>query len=176
MYRLQEEIGEAAVNRALRRMIARYAFKPAPYPTSRELIAAFRAEAPADKQALITDLFERITLYDAKVVRAESRRRADGKYDLNLTIEARKLYADGRGRETEAPLNETLDVGAFSVEPGKRGFAPDKVLSFQRMPIRSGRQTIRLVVDKPPRFAGVDPYNKLIDRNSSDNVLRVVAR
>ena len=44
------------------------------------------------------------------------------------------------------------------------------------MPIRSGRQTVRLVVDKPPRFAGVDPYNKLIDRNSGDNVLRVVAR
>jgi len=176
MYRLQEEIGEDAVNRALRRMIARYAFKPAPYPTSRELIAAFRAEAPADKQDLITDLFERITLYDAKVTQAESRRRADGRYDLTLTIEARKLYADGRGKEAEAPLNETFDVGAFEVEPGKQGFSAGKVLSFQRMPIRSGRQTIKLVVDKPPRFAGVDPYNKLIDRNSSDNVLRVVAR
>jgi ABC-2 type transport system permease protein len=176
MYRLQDEIGEEAVNRALRRLIARYAFKAAPYPTSRELIADIRAEAPADKQALITDLFERITLYDSKVVRAESTRRPDGRYDVAFTIEARKLYADGRGKETEAPLNETMDVGVFEVEPGKAGFGPSKVQSFQRVPIRTGRQVVRVVVDKPPRFAGVDPYNKIIDRNSGDNVLRVVAR
>ena len=176
MYRLQDEIGEAAVNRALRRLIARFAFKGAPYPTSRDLIAAIRAEAPADKQALITDLFEKITLYDVKVGRAESRRRADGRYDVILTIDARKLYADGRGKETEAPLNEALDVGVFEAEPGKKGFTPARVQSFQRVAIRSGRQMFRVTVDKPPRFAGVDPYNKLIDRNSGDNVLRVVAR
>jgi aminopeptidase N len=176
MYRLQDEIGEEAVNRALRRLIARYAFKAAPYPTSRQLIADIRAEAPADKQALITDLFERITLYDSKVTRAESTKRADGRYDVVFTIEARKLYADGRGKETEAPLNETMDVGVFEVEPGKAGFGPAKVQSFQRIPIRTGAQVVRVTVDKPPRFAGVDPYNKMIDRNSGDNVRPIVAR
>jgi aminopeptidase N len=176
MYRLQDEIGEAAVNRALRKLIARYAFKGPPYPTSRDLIADIRSEAPADKQALITDLFERITLYDAKVTRAESRRRGDGRYDVTLTIEARKLYADGRGRETEAPLNESFDVGVFEVEPGKKGFSAGKVLSFRHMPIHSGRQEITVTVDRVPRYAGVDPYNKVIDRNSGDNVIQVVAR
>jgi ABC-2 type transport system permease protein len=176
MYRLQDEIGEDAVNRALRKMIARFAFKAAPYPTSNDLIAAIRSEAPADKQDLITDLFQRITLYDAKATRAESHRRADGRYDVTLTIEARKLYADGKGKETEAPLNEQLDVGVFEIEPGKKGFAANKVLSLGRLPIHSGRQEITVTVARAPKFAGVDPYNKLIDRNSGDNVIQVVAR
>jgi aminopeptidase N len=176
MYRLQDEIGEEAVNRALRKIIDKFAFKAAPYPTSRDLIAAIRSEAPADKQNLITDLFERITLYDTRVTRAESRKRADGRYDVILTIEAKKLYADGSGKEAAAPLNESFDVGAFEVEPGKNGFAPNKVLSFKHLPIRTGRQDITLTVDRAPKFAGVDPYNKLIDRNSGDNVIAVVAR
>ena len=175
MYRLQDEIGEDAVNRALRRVLAKFAFKGPPYPTSSDLIAAIRAEAPADKQDLITDLFEKITLYDIKTTKVASRKRADGRYDVTLTVSARKLYADGRGKETEAPLNEQLDVGLFDSEPGKAGFTASKVIAFQRMPIRSGVQTIHLVAARAPAFAGVDPYNKLIDRNSDDNVLKAGA-
>jgi hypothetical protein len=31
-----------------------------------------------------------------------------------------------------------------------------------------------LVVDAEPRRAGIDPFNKLIDRNPEDNVTRTV--
>ena len=36
--------------------------------------------------------------------------------------------------------------------------------------MRSGRQQIRLIADRRPTHAGVDPYNFYIDRNSDDNV------
>jgi aminopeptidase N len=173
MYRLQDEIGEDAVNRALRRLIARFAFKGPPYPTALDLVADLRAEAPPDKQALITDLFEKITLYDLKATRAVAKKRPDGRYDVALTVSARKLYADGLGRETQAPMSETLDIGAFASEPGKTGFDRSKVLALAREPIGSGVQTVHIVTDKPPRFAGVDPYNKLIDRNADDNLIAV---
>ena len=172
MYRLAEEIGEDAVNRALRRLLAEHAFKGAPYPTSLELVAALRAEAPADKQQLITDLFEKITLYDIKTTGLTSKKRADGRYDVTLTVEARKLYADGKGRETQAPMAETLDVGLFSEMPGEKKFSKDHVIAFEKRPIHSGRQTLTFVAAMAPRFGGVDPYNKLIDRNSDDNVAR----
>ena len=32
------------------------------------------------------------------------------------------------------------------------------------------QQTLQLVVDREPKFAGVDPYNKRVDRNSDDNL------
>ncbi|MFN3668834.1 MAG: ABC transporter permease/M1 family aminopeptidase [Brevundimonas sp.] len=173
MYLLREQIGEDAVNRALRRVLAQYAFKGAPYPRSLDLIAALRAEAPADKQALITDLFERITLYDVKTTGVTATRRADGRWDVAVTVDARKLYADGEGVETAAPLNETFDVGVFSAMPGQGAFDEDDVVLLERRPIRTGVQTLRFVTAREPKFAGVDPYNKWIDRDSNDNVRAV---
>lgn len=170
LYLLRDQIGEEAVNRALRRVLAQYAFRGAPYPRSLDLIAAIRAEAPADKQALITDLFERITLYDVKTTGVRSTRRADGRWDVTVTVDARKLYADGEGIETTSPLNEVFDVGVFTAMPGQGTFDEDDVILLERRPIRSGVQTLRFVTTREPKFAGVDPYNKWIDRNSDDNV------
>lgn len=169
MYLLADQIGEANVNRALSQFLARHAFRPAPYPRSADLIALLRVNAPADKQDLITDLFERITLYDVKTTAATATRRGDGRWDVAVTVEARKLYADGQGEETETPLNETFDIGLFSAEPGKGAFDHDDVIVFERRPLRTGTQTFRFVTATRPAFAGADPYNKWIDRNSDDN-------
>ena len=35
-----------------------------------------------------------------------------------MVVEARKLYADGEGAETEAPLDEEFEFGVFTAEPG----------------------------------------------------------
>ncbi len=173
LYLLRDQIGEEAVNRALRRVLAQYAFKGAPYPRSLDLIAALRAEAPADKQALITDLFERITLYDLKAKSATATKRADGRWDVTVTVEARKLYADGQGVETAAPLNEAIDLGLFTGEPGKPGFERSDVVMMERRPVRSGTQTFRFIAATRPTHVGIDPYNRWIDRNSDDNVIAV---
>ena len=173
MYRLADQIGEANVNAALRDLLAKYAFKAAPYPTMLDVVAAFRAHAPADKQALITDLFEKITLYDLKTKSATVKKRSDGKFDVTVTVDAVKKYADGKGKETPAPLNETMDIGLFTAEPGKKGFDAKAVVAYERRPIRSGVQTFTFTVDKAPKFAGIDPYNTVIDRNGDDNTTKV---
>jgi aminopeptidase N len=173
MYLLKDTIGEAAVNRALRRLVEERRFQGAPYPRSVELINLLRQEAGPEHQALITDLFERITLYDVKTEQVQTRRRPDGRWDVTLTVRAKKLYADGEGDETDAPLNETFDVGVFTAEPGKKGFDQKDVLAFERRPIRTGTQTITLTVAREPTHAGVDPYNKRIDRDSGDNLRKV---
>ncbi len=170
MYLLKDRMGEAAVNRALRRVLEAYKFQGPPYPSSVDLVRALRQEAGPEHQALITDLFERITLYDLKTTEVASRRRDDGRYDVALTVEARKLYADGQGEETEAPLNESLDVGLFAAELGNKALNREDVILFERRPIRSGRQTLTFIADRAPGWAGVDPYNKLVDRNSGDNL------
>ncbi|MDY0745078.1 M1 family aminopeptidase [Paucibacter sp. R3-3] len=173
MYWLKEAVGEEVVNRALRKLLAEYAFKPAPFPSSTDFLRLLRAEATPAQQQLITDLFEKITLYDMKALDAKATKRADGRYDVSFTIEARKLYADGRGKETEAPLDEAFDIGVFSAEPGKAGYTRDAVLLLERRALHGGRQQISVVVDKPPAFVGVDPFNLRIDRNSDDNLARV---
>jgi hypothetical protein len=172
MYRLKDEIGEAAVNRALRRLLHDYAFKGAPYPASKDLVADFRAETPADKQQLITDLFEKITIYDLKARSMTVKRRPDGRYDVALTVSGQKFYANGRGKQAEAPLNETMDIGLFTAKPGVGTFDARDVVMMTKLPVRSGYQTLRFVTTRRPSFGGVDPYNTIIDRNSDDNIVK----
>jgi aminopeptidase N len=172
MYLLKDQMGEERVNAALRRVIGAYGFKGPPYPTSLDLVAALRAEAPPDKQALITDLFEKITLWDVKATKVEVSRRGDGRYDVRLTVSARKLYADGRGKETPAPMTgESFDFGLFSAKPGVGAFGAGDVILFERRPLSSGVHVYDFVTAKKPTWAGVDPYNKHIDRNSDDNLI-----
>jgi aminopeptidase N len=173
MYRLKETVGEDVVDRSLRRLLVQYAFKPAPYPSSKDFIKILREEAGPKYDSLITDLFQRITLYDLKANHASGTKRADGRYDVALEIEARKFYADGKGRETAAPMKEDVFTGLFLSEPGKAGFNAAKVVYYARQPIVTGKQTLHFVVNTPPKFAGIDPYNLWIDRNSNDNLVPV---
>jgi ABC-type transport system involved in multi-copper enzyme maturation permease subunit len=172
MYLLQERMGEEAVNRALRNLLQRYRFKGAPYPRSIDLVEALRAEArTAEERNLITDLFERVVLYDLKVAAPTAVRRADGRWDVTVPVQAKKYSVDGRGAETETTLAERIEVGLFTAEPGRDAFHAKNVIVMERRPIRSGAQVLRFVTDRKPTHAGIDPYNYYIDRNSRDNVL-----
>jgi len=170
MYLLQERLGEDAVDQALARFLAKWKFKGPPYPRSLDLIAEFRAEAKTpQQQQLITDLFDKITLYDLKVVSAATKKDAGG-WTTTLTIAADKYYADGKGKETKAALNEPIEVGLFTARPGLGAFSQKNVLAFGLNPIHSGTQTVTIHTAQKPTFAGIDPYNFYVDRNSDDNV------
>jgi aminopeptidase N len=174
MYLLQERLGEDAVNRALSRLVAKFRFKGAPYPRSLDLIAELRKEAKTSaQQALISDLFERITIYDLKAKAATTRKLADGRWSTRITVEAGKFYADAKGRETPTTLAENIEIGLFTERPGQGAFERANVLSMKAMPVRAGSQVIEVVTAKKPLFAGIDPYNFMIDRNSDDNVIEV---
>jgi aminopeptidase N len=175
MYLLQERLGEAAVNRALARFDARFRFKGAPYLRSIDLVDEFRKEAKTpEQQQLITDLFEKITIYDLKVRDATTRKDRDG-WTTTLTIAADKYYANGKGEEAKAKLAEPIEVGLFAARPGLGAFSSKDVIVMDREPVRSGVQKITLHTKAKPSFAGVDPYNFYIDRNSDDNVKDVTA-
>jgi ABC-2 type transport system permease protein len=177
MYLLQERLGEEAVNRALRSLLDQYRFKGAPYPRSLDLIERFRTEAQTtEEQDLITDLFERVTLYDLKVTEPTAVLRADGRWEVTVPVEARKLYADGRGGEVEAGFRERIEIGLFTAEPGRDSFDAKEVILMERRLVQPGSQLLTFVTDRQPTHAGVDPYNYYIDRNPRDNVARVLTR
>ncbi len=173
MYALKDAIGEAAVNRALANFIDQFAFKQAPFPTTGDLIAAFRAEASAEHQKLITDLFEKISLYDLKVADVVTTPIDDG-VEVAITIEAKQFEADGEGRESEVPLDALLDVAIFGEASDELGDddLPDPML-IEKHRITSGQQTLKFVVPSAPAKVAVDPYHKMIDRNPDDNLKNV---
>ena len=170
---LDEVVGREVVTRALRRLVSEFAFKPAPYPSSTDFLRILREEAGPAHDALITDLFEKITLYDLGAKGAKVTRRPDGKFEVALSVTAAKKYADGKGVETEAPMDELVEVGVFAAEPGKKGFREEDVLRLEKVRVKTGAATLTLVVDREPRWAGLDPFNRRIDRNSDDNLVKV---
>lgn len=162
MYALRDYIGEERVNRALSKFLHDHAFEGPPYTTATELVGYFRAEAPSEYQEVITDLFERITLFDNKTTAVSSTKRADGKYVVKVTVASAKLRADAKGEEKAAPLNDLIDIGVFADK--------DRVLFSQKRRITKPTETFEIVVGEKPVKAGIDPFNKLIDRNPKDNV------
>jgi ABC-2 type transport system permease protein len=171
MYALKDYLGEDTVNRALRKLIDNHAYHYAPYTTSLDLIRYLREEAGTEEQqSLITDLFERIVLFDLQVEETTVSENPDGSFEVEIKVAARKFEADGEGRETELPLDLSIDVGAFSKNPdeAKPGEEPEIYLEKHR--IDQPETVITLMLDEKPTHVGIDPYNKLVDRNSEDNV------
>lgn len=168
MYALQDYIGEAAVSRALSNFIKAYAFKGPPYSTSLDLIEYLKKETPPEFMYLYDDLFENITLYENRAVSAYYIARPDGKYDVHLTTESRKYRADGRGQEHEVPVHDLFDVGVLD--------ADGHYLYLQKQHVDRTNMDFAVTVAKLPAKAGIDPLNKMIDRNPDDNIVKVTKR
>ena len=174
MYLLADRLGEDRVNAMLAGILAAHKFKGAPYLTSTTLVDGYKSLARNDaERQLVSDLFERITLYDLKATAATTRKLADGRWETRLTVDAAKLYADGKGVEKAAPLADTIDVGLFTAKPGQGAFSRTDVLAMTLLPVQSGKQVLVLISKAKPAFAGIDPYNKYVDRNSDDNLVDV---
>jgi aminopeptidase N len=174
MYLLQDRLGEDRVNAMLADMLAKYRFSGPPYLRSTTLVDGFKglARTPEERK-LVEDLLEKITIFDLKAPIATTRKLPDGTWETTLTVNATKAHADGQGKETAAPLADVIDIGLFTERPGQGAFSKKDVLFLERRPVKSGSQQIRIVTKQKPAFAGVDPYNKYVDRNSDDNVIDV---
>lgn len=184
LYTLADYIGEDKVDDALRNFLMQYRYANAnnqvdtahaphsasdqPYPDTRMLVDALYAQTPPEFRYLVDDGFNRIVLYDNKAISAVSRKTPGGKYKVTLGVQARKVQADGNGAESAMPLDDYIEIGIFT---GRKD--EEKPLYMRREKFTSERRTFTIVVDQQPTRAGIDPYNKLIDRISDDNLIDV---
>lgn len=173
-YALGEEIGHEKLTQTLSRFLKDKAYATAPYPTAPELLEYLETATPRKSRAYLSDLFERITLYDCETSAATKKKLPGGKWRVTLSVSATKLYADGKGMETEAALDYPVAVGVFAAaKPGADDDALGKPLYFQKRRIKAGGETFSVEVTGDPAKAGIDPYSTLIDREADDNVITV---
>lgn len=173
MYALADYLGEETVNRALRRLIDLRANSSDPYATTLDFLRILRDEAGPQWETVIHDFFERIVLFDLEAVSATASEREDGRWDVALEIEAHKFWADGAGEQTEEEIDYMIDIGLFTEDLDDAYEGSDHVLYMDKHRIDENTIRIELIVDEMPLYAGIDPYNKLIDRDSDDNLVRV---
>jgi ABC-2 type transport system permease protein len=69
---------------------------------------------------------------------------------------------------TGSPLADYIEIGVFS---GKKD--EEKPPYLKKEKFTEEHKTFVITVDQPPTFAGIDPYNKLIDRNADDNMIDI---
>jgi hypothetical protein len=174
MYTLANYIGEDRVNTALRKFLQEYGYANAndsrsgAYPDTRQLVAALREQTPPEMQYLITDMFESIVLYDNKILSATVTPSGDKQFKVTMTVQARKAKSDGNGNETQMPLDDYVDIGVFT---GKKDH--EQPLYLKKEKLTQEKQTFSVVVNQMPTRAGIDPYNKLVDRAADDNMMDV---
>lgn len=184
LYTIADYIGEDKLDLALHNFLMQYRYTNAknqvdadanvhgdsdsPYPDTRMLIDAIQAQTPPEYKYLVDDGFNRIILYDNTAVSATSQKLPDGKYKVTLTVQAKKAEADGSGNEKPVPLADYIDIGIFK---GKKD--EEKPLFLEKKKFTSEKQTFEIIVNEKPTRAGIDPYNKLIDRNGDDNMIDV---
>lgn len=176
LYALQDYIGEAKLNAAFKNFLDTAAFRQnPPFPTSNEWYSYIKAATPDSLQYFLEDSFEKIALYENRITNATYTAQADSTFKVDLTILTRKIYYDSTGREYAQSKNKDLiEIGIFD-EDGKnsKGMTQKNPLYLKKHWLAPGEHTLHFVLDKRPIKAGIDPYNKLIDRIPDDNVKAV---
>ncbi len=165
MYALADYIGEDRVSQALSAFVEDWGFKGPPYPASTDLENYLRKVTPPEFQYLFEDWFDTITLFDNRALSASYSKLPDGKYQVRISVEAKKYRADGKGQEHLIPLHDLIDIGVLDTD--------GNFLYLQKHKIEQEHQEFTVMVDKTPAKAGIDPLIKLIDRSPDDNVIDV---
>lgn len=168
MYALQDYIGEDSVNTALSRLVNDWGGyeKNKRYPTTVELVNYLRKVTPDSLQYLITDMFDKIIIYENKIENASYQKVDDDRYQVKIALDTRKLEADSIGYTNEVALSDWIDIGIYGVDEN----GDEKFLYLQKHKITDQEQVIEVEVDAKPSRAGIDPLYMLIDRNPNDNI------
>ena len=177
LYALSDYIGEDKLNLALQNFLMQYRYANAddaqsgPYPDTRSAGRCFARANTGGSSVFSMTASRKSHLYDNKAVEATAQKMPDGRYKVTLIVQGGKVYADGNGVESPAPLHDLIDVGVFS---GKKD--EEKPLALRKEWITGAPQTFEFMVKERPTRAGIDPYNKLIDRNGDDNSMDVTSK
>jgi ABC-2 type transport system permease protein len=169
MYALKDYLGEDTLNAALSRYVKKVAFQEPPYTTSLELYDFVKQATPDSLKETVKDMFERIVVYDNSVKSWSYKKTSDGKFKVTAKIECIKTQSDSLGKAKEVVPNNWFDLAVFSKGKANATQLGD-VIYLKKHKITSKEQTIEFIVDKEPYMFGIDPYNKIIDKETINNI------
>ena len=172
LFALQHYMGEAPLNRALNNFIkqtkAQSKGEVTHYPNTKELIACIRKQAPDSLQNLITDLFEKIILFDNKTTQAKATKRGN-QYEVTLELAAQKYRVDAQGQEHKIKIDDWVDVGVYA----KAKAGKEELIYLKKHKITSPTTKLTIKVNQLPTKVGIDPLNILMDKKTENNVVKV---
>ena len=176
LYGLQDLIGEKKLNSAFKAYMEVARFRPkAPFTTTLEWFDYIKAATPPELQYYLDDSFKKITLYSNKVTKATYKKMANDNYQVTIEVESTKNYFDGNGKLlSTGDKPNMLEIAVFDTDAkNKAGMTTKVPLVLEKVWVKPGKSTFTYTTKKLPIKAGIDPYNKMIDRIPDDNLMTV---
>jgi len=174
LYGLRDLIGEDSLNAALREFRNTYAFKTdPPFAGANNLYECLQKHVPDSLQYYLSDTWQKITLYDNKVMEAKVEPGGNkDEYKVTIKVDVGKVWIDDKGNDVVARnMNDYIDIGIFAADTkDKKGRSQVNPLYLSKYKLTAGQHTIHLTVKGKPVRVGIDPYAKLIDRLPNDNM------
>ena len=179
MYALSEYVGSDRVNRAIRTLNKKSEAPNASPVTTLDLYRELKTVTPDTLQTMLHDFFEVNTLWNFEVTKATAVKNSADTWEVTISFKAKKIVYDSAGVETEIPFNyEWIPVGVYDAnrEPGYDRLSTPLYLKKHR--IRSGEQTIKVIVSHQPVLAGIDPQHLLDweEKEDDDNIEEVTIK
>lgn len=176
LYALQDLIGEDNLNNGFKAYTEAARFRAeAPFTTTTEWYDYMNSVTPDSLKYYLEDSFEKITLYSNKTTEATYKKLADDKYEVSITVESIKNHFDGNGKLlSTGDQPNLLDIGIFDNDTKNEQEMTIKTpLLLKKLWIKPGKSTHTYITKKRPIKAGIDPYNKMIDRIPDDNLINL---
>ena len=96
----------------------------------------------------------------------------NGQYEMTLTVNTEKYWADKKGKEVDLPLNDYLYIGVYGKT--QDGNTSDKKLYYNLHKFSEKSNTVKVLLAEEPYKTGIDPSHLLIDRVRDDNIIELV--
>jgi ABC-type transport system involved in multi-copper enzyme maturation permease subunit len=169
MIALRDLIGEDTLNLVLRTIADRYRDDIQFSATSLEFLEELYKVSPQEHHVLIDDWIKRVITYDLSVEDVSHRELDNGKFELTMTVNAKRFEMQESGETTPIGINEPIQIGLFEKHPsliGKDG----GTIYLQPHQISEDGQEVKVIVDELPNYVSIDPYGTRVDENMYDNV------
>ncbi len=174
---LKQYMGEAEMQGAIKAFLEEYGSQGPPYPTTHQLVDYLKGAASDDYQQLITDYWERITLWDLSMDDVKITG-TEGDYTVTLTAKVdKKIASEETGKETSVTeidgeaLDEWIEIGFYNGDP-EDSLGGDWV-KLDRVKITDLETPLTFNMPDKPTHVFIDPKRLLIERNVEDNVEQI---
>ncbi len=173
MLALTDLIGEEAVNQVLKTITDR---QRADYDYSVNtlvLLDELYKVTPNQYHALIDDWFKKVITYDLSVEEAEYQQLESGKYEVSLTINAKRFHTQENGASEPITMDEPISIGLFTASP-ENVSNEESIIYLAPHQVNQAQMQFKLIVDQLPTHVAIDPFGTRSDENLFDNTIRLL--
>ncbi|MEO0378477.1 MAG: peptidase, partial [Cyanobacteria bacterium P01_A01_bin.17] len=160
---IEDQIGQDSLLEGIQTFLQKYRYQPPPYATVLDLRDAILAQAnDSNQQTTIRELFAQVVTYQVGLADAVYTPRSDGKFDVQLTLEAQKLQASGLGQQKTMPVNLPVTIRLADEN--------DQTIHIVKPLLTNSQMTLTFVTNQQPTYAKIDPAYKLPSAYLQDNI------